>query len=60
MSISDISTLVILGLNFSGIIWGASKISSSTKNLEKTAERVNTTLQDHNTRISRIEGHLEL
>ena len=51
-------TSVALIVNGAALVWGAARINTTVKRLEHTLDHLDGRVDDHATRISRMEGTL--
>jgi hypothetical protein len=60
LSLSEILALVTVLVNLAGLVWGAAKMDAATKTLGKVTDSLNIIVSTHETRISRIEGRMDV
>lgn len=53
--IRELSSTVLLLLNFGGIVWGAATMSGSLKNLRETTDKLSHTLEQTTTKMETIQ-----
>lgn len=51
----DLSTMVLLLLNFGGIVWGAATMSSSLRTLKETTDRLTHTMEQTTSKMESIQ-----
>ena len=52
------ATSVALVVNGAALVWGAARINTTVKRLERTLDHLGGRVSDHGERISRMEGTL--
>jgi hypothetical protein len=56
LELGEILALFTVLVNLGGLVWGASKMDSATKNLGEITKKLDVIASDHERRISWIEG----
>lgn len=60
MQLNEMLALLTVLLNLGGLVWGASKMDSATKNLTKIVDKMDGIVDEHEKRISRMEGRMSV
>jgi len=55
IGLRDMATIVVLLMNFGGLVWGASTMSNSLKTLRETTDRLDKTVNDVTTKMGTIQ-----
>lgn len=56
LHLGEILALITVLINLGGLVWGASKMDSATKNLGEITKKLDAIASDHERRISWMEG----